>query len=312
MRQSTIALTGLVAAGLVLSAPSGATAQPLEKAAIEEFMLTAKVVASERIGKGVTNPWRLTLSDGAYSHDVAFQSVNQKRARQRLGHRTDLVFVDAYRYNIAAYRIAELLGIDHMMPVTVERAWKGKPGAMSWWVDNVMMDERERDELDDGDENKWPDDIQRFYRQRSRMLVFAELVYDTDRNKGNVIYDADWKHWMIDFSRAFRLWHALQAPSTIPQCDWDFLERMRGLTRAELRERTGEYLTAGEMSAVLGRRDKLVPNGGTMTDSPRARSVTAALMLVFGLSGTAFAQTEPCQVYSFEIRTFDVQQGHAS
>ena len=49
-----------------------------------------------------------------------------------------------------------------------------------------------------------------------------------------------------------------------------------------------------------------------MTDSPRARSVTAALMLVFGLSGTAFAQTEPCQVYSFEIRTFDVQQGHAS
>jgi len=273
MRHLTVALTGVVAAGLVLSSASGMIAQPLTKAAMQEFMLTADVVASEQIGKGVTNPWRLTLSDGTFSHDVAFQSVNQKRDRQRLGRRTDLMFVDAYRYNIAAYRIAELLGIDHMMPVTVERAWKGKPGAMSWWVDNVMMDERERDELDDGDENKWPDDIQRFYRQKSRMLVFAELVYDTDRNKGNVVYDADWKHWMIDFSRAFRLWHELQAPSTIPQCDRDFLERMRGLTRAELRERTGEYLTAGEMSAVLGRRDKLVEHFKSLIEQKGERLV---------------------------------------
>ena len=258
MRYLPVALTGVVAAGLALLTASGTIAQPLTKAAMQEFMLTADIVESEPIGKGVTHPWRLTLSDGAFSHDVAFQSVNQKRDRQRLGRRTELEFVDAYRYNIAAYRIAELLGIDHMMPVTVERAWKGIPGAMSWWVDHVMMDEQERDGLDDGDENKWPDDVQDFYRQKSRMLVFAELVYDTDRNKGNVVYDADWKHWMIDFSRAFRIWHELQAPANIPQCDRDFLERMRGLTRAGLRERAGEYLTAWEMNAVLDRRDKLV------------------------------------------------------
>ena len=52
-------------------------------------------------------------------------------------------------------------------------------------------------------------------------------------------------------------------------------------------------------------------NGGTMTDSPRVRSVPAALMLVFGLSVTAFAQTEPSEVDSFEIRIVDVQQGHS-
>ncbi len=34
-------------------------------------------------------------------------------------------------------------------------------------------------------------------------------------------------------------------------------------------------------------------------------------MLVFGLSVTALAQTEPWQVDSFEIRIFDVEQGHS-
>ncbi len=273
MRHSTRALTGLVAAGLALSAPSGATAQPLDKAAIEEFMLTAKVVASERIGKGVTNPWRLTLSDGAYSHDVKFQSVNDKRDRARLGRRTELLFVDAYRYNIAAYQITELLGIDHMMPVTVERAWNGDSGAMSWWVDNVMIDELGRQELKEGDENKWPKDIARFYEQKSRMLVFAALVYDTDRNKGNVLYDTDWKHWMIDFTRAFRLWDELLAPETIPQCDRDLLERMRGLSRAQLEEHTEGHLTAGEISAVLKRRDLLVEHFETLIEQKGERRV---------------------------------------
>ena len=88
MRYLTVVLTGVVATGLVLSIASGTIAQPLTKAAMQEFMLTADIVESEPIGKGVTHPWRLTLSDGAFSHDVAFQSVNQKRDRQRLGRRT--------------------------------------------------------------------------------------------------------------------------------------------------------------------------------------------------------------------------------
>ena len=46
----------------------------------------------------------------------------------------------------------------------------------------------------------------RFNEQHGRMRMFAELVYDTDRNHGNILYDTDWKLWMIDFSRAFRIW----------------------------------------------------------------------------------------------------------
>jgi len=36
------------------------------------------------------------------------------------------------------------------------------------------------------------------------MRVFSQLVYDTDRNLGNVLISEDWHLWMIDFTRAFR------------------------------------------------------------------------------------------------------------
>ena len=56
---------------------------------------------------------------------------------------TELGFVDSYKYNIAAYQLAELLGLDDMLPVYVERKWKGDPGSLSWWLP-VKMDEVER------------------------------------------------------------------------------------------------------------------------------------------------------------------------
>jgi hypothetical protein len=262
-------LTGAVATVLLLTAAAtAATAQPLDKAQVQEFMLTAEVVDSQPIGRGVTRPWRLTLSDGTVTHDVGFQSVNEKDVRKRLGQREELNFVDAYRYNIAAYRVAELLGIDHMMPVTVERDWNGTPGAMTWWIDDVMMNEETR-----LGERRWPDDMRRFTQQYYRMLVFAELIYDTDRNQGNILYSSDWKLWMIDFSRAFRIWGELQGPQNVTQCDRELFERMRGLTREQLEDHTRPYLTSGEVDAVIERRDKLAEHFEALIEQKGERLV---------------------------------------
>ena len=54
-------------------------------------------------------------------------------------------FVDL-EYNIAAYQLAELLGIDDMLPVYVGRKWGGDIGSLSWWLP-VKMDEVERHKL---------------------------------------------------------------------------------------------------------------------------------------------------------------------
>jgi hypothetical protein len=170
-----------------------------------------------------------------------------------LGGRVELGFTDAYRYNIAAYRVSELLGLDDMMPMTVERRWRTTPGAMTWWVDDVMMDEAAR--LAD---RRWADDLDVFNRQYARMQVFAELVYDTDRNHGNILYDADWNLWMIDFSRAFRIWEELQAPAGLNRCDADLLGALGDLTRDQVEQQVGSYLTGGEVDALMARRDLLV------------------------------------------------------
>ncbi len=77
-----------------------------------EFLRTAEIVNSERTRKGLTQPWRLTLSDGRMTHDASFQSVNIRRNNASFrGGGAELNFVDSFAYNIAAYRLAGRVGL---------------------------------------------------------------------------------------------------------------------------------------------------------------------------------------------------------
>src|ERR1700693_2718152 len=83
----------------------------LTKEQTRQFLLTANVVKSQRSKKGITNPWRLTLTDGTVTHDASFQAVDEHKARMETLRGVELAFVDSYKYNIAAYQLSELLGI---------------------------------------------------------------------------------------------------------------------------------------------------------------------------------------------------------
>jgi hypothetical protein len=250
---ATVRVVRLLALALLVAAPAAAQPSAQEQAA---FLSTAAIVNSVPIGKGVTKPFRLTLSDGALTHDAAFQSVNQERQMSRTGRggALELKFVDSWRFNIAAYRVAVLLGIGDMVPVSVERTWNGRHGALTWWVDDVLMEEGERRRT--GVE---PPDTEGWTRQQLRMRVFTQLVHDTDRNQGNVLITKDWRLIMIDFTRAFRSWEKLPDPlTTVRRCDRALLERMRGLSKEQVRHAAGPYLTKFEVDAMMVRRDILV------------------------------------------------------
>jgi hypothetical protein len=221
-----------------------------------EFLRTAKIVKAVPIGKGVTKPFRLTLTDGTVTHDAAFQSVNQERQMSRTGRggALELKFVDSWRFNIAAHRVATLLGIDHMVPVSVERSWEGKRGALTWWVDDVLMDDEQRRKS--GAE---PPDADDWIQQDLRMRLFTQLVYDTDRNQGNILITKGWRLVMIDFTRAFRSWEKVPLPlTTVRRCDRAMLAAMRRLTKETVREAAEEYLSVFEVDSLLARRDVLV------------------------------------------------------
>ncbi|MBQ02764.1 MAG: hypothetical protein CL477_19055 [Acidobacteria bacterium] len=241
-------LLSAIFAGLVGAAESPA----LTTEQIREFLLTAEVVAAEPIGRGVTHPWRLTLSDGKVTHDAAFHSVNESSPLSPNSQRGEPTFIDSSRYNVAAYRLAEILGLDDMMPVTVAREWRGMAGAISWWIDTAW------DEGTRLSEHRWPDDMRTWSDQMYRMLVFAELVHDTDRNLGNTLYTADWKLWMIDFSRSFLVWGGLRQPENITRCDRALFAELQQLTRAEVERKTRPFLTLAEIDALFERRDRLV------------------------------------------------------
>jgi len=242
---------------LVVAASLCASVQaqtPMTREDMAHFLQTAKVVASKGLNKGVTHPARLTLSDGTTTHDAAFSRVDEHESIMRFERgRTELDFVDSYKYTLAAYGLAGPLGLADMMPVTVERKWDGDKGALSWWVDDVQFDEGERLKR-----RAEPPDRERWNQQMYRMRVFSQLVADTDRNVGNVLIDRDWKLWMIDFTRAFRRNSALLAPGDLTKCDRALLDALRKLTKESVAAATHPYLSASEVAAVVARRDRIV------------------------------------------------------
>jgi len=233
--------------------PAAPTPVTLTPAQMETFLLRAKIVRSRRIGTGVTGSLRATLSDGTLTHDAQIQYVNQTRSLfQAPGVAAELNFKDAYRYNIAGYRLAVLLGLDNV-PMSVERRVDGKGAALTWWIDDVMMDEKERLAKD-----AHGPDPERTAMQTHLMRVFDELISNRDRNMGNLVWTTDWKMWMIDHTRAFRLGDELQRPAALLRVERSLLDNMRRLTAAEVAKAVGSYLTKAEVGAVIERRDVIV------------------------------------------------------
>jgi hypothetical protein len=251
-------LTGLARPDLSYAqATAAAPAPELSVEQIKTFLKTAKVVRTGNTNKGVTAPKRMTLSDGVMTHDAVFQAIDEHQNVMKLGggarvETTELNFVDSYKYNIAAYELARLLQIDHMMPVYVERRWNGQTGSISWFVPTLM------DESDRLKKKIQPPRPGEWNNQMYRMRVFSSLVRDTDRNLTNVLISPEWRVVMIDFTRAFRLQPELQHLKDLAKIDRRLLANLESLSRDAVKNATTDYLNKNEIDALMIRRDMLV------------------------------------------------------
>jgi hypothetical protein len=246
---SFVILAGLLSARLVAAADEPS----LTKEQMKQFLLTAKVIKSGPAHKGITHTLRLTLTDGTITHDAHFQPIDEHAMmKQMASGRTEMNFVDSYKYNIAAYELAAMLGLDDMVPVYVQRKYDGKTGSFGWWL-LVKMDEADRLEqkIPVPDPDSWN-------KQMYRVRVLDQLVYDTDANLTNVQIGEDWKIYRIDFSRAFRLDKDLQTPKDLVQYDRQLFTKLKTLDGNELAVRTKAFLTKQEVQAVMTRRDKIL------------------------------------------------------
>jgi hypothetical protein len=232
--------------------PAAVRASAPSPAEMEAFLLRAPMSRVRDAGGGVTGSQRATLSDGTLTHDVHIQTVDVAKTVFTAGNKSELNFKDTYRYNIAGYRLARLLGIN-TVPMSVERSVNGKTAAVTWWVDDVMMDEKARTAKKTSGPNPGRTASQLFV-----MRVWDELIQNKDRNQGNILWTSDWTLWLIDHTRAFRLGKELLKPKEMLRCERGLFERLKSLTDESIAAAVGSYLTKEEREAVLARRDLIV------------------------------------------------------
>jgi hypothetical protein len=223
--------------------------------AIEDFLATAEIVSSKPIPVGVTAPRKLELDAAGLRAEAAFKTVDreERNVRDRVGGRGKfyLVWRDWYGYDIAAYRVDRLLGLDRVPPV-IEREWKRSQGSLQIWLEGVMA---EKDRQEQGLE---PPDLIRWNRQRDILRIFDNLVANRDANLGNRLIDRNWRIWFIDCSRCFGNSIDLLVPEAITHCERGLWEALQNLDRERAAESLGPFLTASEIDAMFIRRDKLV------------------------------------------------------
>lgn len=218
----------------------------------EHALRTAKIIKSKRLGTGITNPWKLTLQDGDTQFYAVFKDIHvRKPGMTKLKDGMEMDFKDSWQFDVAAYELDKLLGLN-MVPVTIERKFEGENGAMVWWVENAMTEgQRKEKGLDPPDIDAWN---QALYKVR----LFDNLVYNIDRNLGNLLITPEWKVWMIDHSRCFKNVENLKAQKDLARFSLSFINALKKLDEAQVSQHAGKYLTSYEIRSMMKRRDAIV------------------------------------------------------
>jgi len=254
-------LFGGTLSGLPYAADDGAATPTPEWTAerdqeVERFLLEAKVIESVPIGTGVTNPKRLTLEMDGRQMTAAYKDINEELMGRTAFDQgiPEYNFTDKFVYDRAAYLLDRELGI-YMVPVTVIREVEGKAGAVTEWIANAIQEGERQEKGLDSD----PRSIR--MKQADVKRIFDTLTMNTDPNLGNTLYTLDdWRMYLIDFSRAFRLGKKLNKTFevnmiTLPLSLYD---KLQALEEARLMEVMEGLLSKAQVKALIKRRDKMI------------------------------------------------------
>ena len=240
--------------------------KPLPFATDEEllqFLRTAEPTSEKNLGGGINFPLKVVLERNGVRANAVFRDVDVERDKPSFGGgKNEIGFKDSYVYEPAAYELGLMLGLDNVPPAVL-RKHHYKNGSFQIFVENAMT------ELKQVKEGIQPPDDQEWKKQVQMMNVFDALIYNTDRNRGNVLITPDWRLWMIDHTRAFRKISTLQDPESIHQCERSLYQKLKTLDEVQVRQRMKPYLSVWEIDALLARRklllarlDKLIAENG--------------------------------------------------
>ncbi|MFC2164221.1 hypothetical protein ACFLT2_04390 [Acidobacteriota bacterium] len=228
--------------------------QVAERANWEEFLKTAEIFKSKKIGDGVTEPFRLYLKKNDVESSGCWKNVK--------GMLRD--FLEGWQYEIAAYEIDKLLGLN-MVPPTVERKFKGLTGSCQLWINH----EHSLESLIKKKVKMPAQALANLTRMKYVARFFDSLIANEDRHQRNVIFNDKWKMILIDHSRAFRCRmkfatrlcfgkKGLFGNKPFRQLPRTLVENLKALTKEKVELAVGSYLTKMELEGIMHRKELIL------------------------------------------------------
>jgi hypothetical protein len=212
--------------------------------AMEKVLREAKVgkIEKEKLG-GRTGPWLVTLGDGAVRQRAVFRHVDRRRP-----HPTP----DSYKYDLAAYELTKLLGVE-LIPPVVEREIEERKGSLQVFLENCIREkDRKRKKLE-------PPDPKTFSNALEEVKVLENLTYDECQDADDLyIHRDDWRVCRVDFSEAFAPMSELMPGCDITVCSRKFYEGLLKLNEETVKSALSRYLSDEEIGALLTRKDLII------------------------------------------------------
>jgi hypothetical protein len=211
---------------------------------LEKFLREATVVSVDKnIVGGRTAPWIITLNDGKTEHRAMFKYVDSQRPQ---------LAPDSYKYELAAYELTKLLGIEIMPPV-VKREINGVPGSLQIFMEGCIREQdRERKKLE-------PPDPKAFRDAMEEIKIFENLAFDECQDKADMLVHQDtWKVCRVDFSEAFFPSSELLRGCEITRCSRQLYQGLLRLNDDVLSSAMKPYLNDEEINALLQRKNLIL------------------------------------------------------
>jgi hypothetical protein len=246
--------------------PEGVPLPFSEDDEIAEFLRTAPVVATKVLSSGSNRPLKVTLEKDGVRVNAIFRNVHQTENYLQINRKTYRDFRDSYANEGAAYELSRLLGIDNVPPC-VSRTINGKKGSLQLWVENAKsMTDRVKEGIVTLANDRWT-------LQRQMMRVFDALIYNFDRNTGNMLIDSRGKLWFIDHTRSFLVTGRVEDIDSIHLCERTTWEKLQSLDDELLKEQLHTYLDSSQIETLLERRDKIVAHFRKLIDEKGEQAV---------------------------------------
>ncbi len=248
-----LAVLVLLAGPLLAAEADGRSAEDL---AVEEYLLNAEIVKVEDLDTGITKPQRLTLRLGDDQRRAIYKDIDTQIDPTQTVHsdRVEIGFSDCYRYEVAAYRVDRLLGIN-LIPPTVLREVNGVPGSVQLWIESATTWAAALQANDD------VKDFDLLLKRLTMTYMLDTLIYNIDRNNDNILVDRGCnRFYLIDHSRAFRRSHKLQPIREGAEIILEdgFSERLQAADLTKLQSMLGSLLSKQQIKCLDKRRKLLV------------------------------------------------------